>query len=222
MKQASDRNGGLYDRMLDDIVAGQFKSGQRLKISELAERYETSTNPVREALRQLQGEGFVEIEHNRGATVRKTDADSVRDVHEILQVLEPYFVSWYAEIASPSQIEKLKQIQEQIEALPNGAEDRSEFTKLDTQFHNLVYSSHYNQRAIQLWRTLRRNLHAFTVKIPLSPRRQSMVIDEHRELIDAFNVHDVSRAREVIVRHIAGAGDQIYKQLRIRDADSNA
>ncbi|MCP4379842.1 MAG: hypothetical protein GY798_00165 [Hyphomicrobiales bacterium] len=41
---------------------------------------------------------------------------------------------------------------------------------------------------------------------------------EHRELIAAFRNNDAAGAREVILRHIAGAGDQVYKQLRVREA----
>lgn len=218
MDDTAERDGGLYDRLLGDIAMGLFAGGQRLKINELAERYGTSSNPIREVLRQLQGEGFVEITQNRGATVRKTDTDSVRDVYEMLQLLEPYFVGWFAEVASAPQVDQLEEIQLKIEAMPVNPNDRFDFTELDSQFHDLIHSHHYNQRAIRLWRNLRRSLQVLTVKLPVSPRRRQAVNSEHRELIAAFSDNDSVRAREAILKHIAGAGDQVYKQLRAREA----
>ena len=67
--------GWVYDRIRDEIVAGCLGPNERLKVSELAARYGTSTNPIREALQLLRGEGFVVIEPNRGARVRPIDEE---------------------------------------------------------------------------------------------------------------------------------------------------
>jgi len=69
----------LYARIRQDILSGMLAANERLKVSSLAGRYQTSTNPVREALQQLRGEGLVVIEPNRGASVRRIDAGFVRD-----------------------------------------------------------------------------------------------------------------------------------------------
>ena len=60
-------------RLRSDIVSGALPAGCRLKTQELARRYGTSVNPVREALHQLNGEGFVVLSRNRGARVRELD-----------------------------------------------------------------------------------------------------------------------------------------------------
>ena len=60
----------VAQRIRDDIVAGRLAFGDRLTIDALANRYEVSHMPVREALRELQGDGLVVIEPNRGARVR--------------------------------------------------------------------------------------------------------------------------------------------------------
>jgi DNA-binding GntR family transcriptional regulator len=73
----------LHDLIREDIVEGRLEPGARLKTAELAERYGTSTNPVREALHQLQGEGIVVISPNRGARVRPVGEEFVRNIYEI-------------------------------------------------------------------------------------------------------------------------------------------
>ena len=109
----------LYDAILDDIYDGRLAGGQRLKVSEIAERYGTSTSPVREVLRRMQGEGFVEIHPNRGATIRPTDAGSIQNIFEVLQMLEPYFVNWFADYAPPDLLDELEGIQARIHELPH-------------------------------------------------------------------------------------------------------
>ena len=113
----------VYEMIREDIVSGRLGPNERLKVAELAERYETSTNPVREALQQLRGEGFVLMEPNRGARVRPIDADFVRDIIEIEVLIEPALTRWFVSIAGDSDIIELEAIQAEIEA--NNFEDRT-------------------------------------------------------------------------------------------------
>jgi len=215
-KNASSGTLSLYDQVLEDIAKGELQGGQRLKVKELADRYSTGANPIREVLRQLQGEGFIEISQNRGATVRKVDADSIRNIFEILQMLEPYFVRWFAEFADAGVIDEIAEIQELIEDVP--IQERDRFTKLDTRFHGKICSLHYNDRAIELWHKQRQALRAFSAKLPISSLRHKAILPEHRDLIDVFRRNDVDAACELIEQHVAGAGDHMYYQLRIREA----
>src|SRR5437764_1195259 len=79
-------------RIRDDIVAGTLPLGSRITIDALALRYGVSHMPVREALRDLQGEGLVVIEPNRGARVRAIDARFVENIFEIRTALEVMMV----------------------------------------------------------------------------------------------------------------------------------
>lgn len=69
------------------IVSGQFKIGERLVERELAERISVSRHPIREALRLLEREGFVEIFKNRGAVVKELDESSITEVFAIRSAL---------------------------------------------------------------------------------------------------------------------------------------
>ena len=67
-------------RIRDDIVSGALRFGERITMDALASRYGVSHMPVREALRELQGEGLVQIEPNRGARVRSIDSSFVENL----------------------------------------------------------------------------------------------------------------------------------------------
>ncbi len=98
----------IYERLRDDIIQGRFVANERLKVSELAERMGTSTNPVREALQQLRGEGFVVMMPNRGARVRTIDETFVRDIFEIEVLIEPALTRWFVGLATKADLDTLK------------------------------------------------------------------------------------------------------------------
>ena len=64
---ASTEGASIYELIREDIIEGRLSANERLVVADLAERHGTSTNPVREALQQLRGEGFVILNPNRGA-----------------------------------------------------------------------------------------------------------------------------------------------------------
>ncbi|WJS05609.1 GntR family transcriptional regulator [Roseibium aggregatum] len=210
--KAGDQEQSLYDAVLDEISTGKLAAGQRLKVSELAKRYGVSTSPVREVLRLLQGEGFVEIHPNKGAIVKHANASTIQNIFEVLQLLEPYFVTWFADYAQADMIDEMEEIQRKIEELPTG--NLTEFRKLDYQFHWSICRRHYNHVAADLWKKLRTALNVHGAKLKISPVRHQAIMDEHRELLAAFRANDAARAEAVINKHVAGSFTQMSQQMR--------
>lgn len=206
--------GSVYARLRDDIVMGRVKPHERLKVSELARRMGTSTNPVREALQQLRGEGFVVMTPNRGARVRPMDEDFVRDIVEIETLIEPKLTHWFVGMVTPDEISALEKLCEQMEAL--GMEQyQEEHSLLDLQFHRIMYDKHYNRHAVDLWWRHREILSAISRPFQISPRRRNEVLEEHRALLECAKNEDADEAARVINRHIEGAGRHIVEQMRL-------
>jgi DNA-binding GntR family transcriptional regulator len=208
----SVEDGTLCSQIRQDILAGRLDAEERLKISELASRYGTSTNPVREALQQLRGEGLVTIEPNRGARVRKIDEDFVRDIHELAELVEPYLLRWFVGICNDDHIRRLETIQARIEAL--NFTDGLLHSQLDQHFHQITYERHYNRSTVELWWRNRTILTGINRRRSISLRRQREVIEEHRGLIAALRDHDEDRAAALIARHVRGAGRHIIDRMR--------
>src|SRR4028118_1913708 len=82
----------VRDAIRHDIVKDIFPADSRLKISDLVERYGVSAAPIREALGQLEADGLIILEPNRGARVRKLDRNLVDEIFEIRIGLEPLLV----------------------------------------------------------------------------------------------------------------------------------
>lgn len=204
----------VYERLRDDIISGRLMANERLKVSELASRMGTSTNPIREALQQLRGEGFVLMTPNRGARVRPIDEEFVRDICEIEVLIEPALTRWFVGTATIADIEALECVQMEIETLNYADEDRH--SDLDLQFHRLMYDRHYNRHAVDLWVRHRQILGAIGRGFPTSLSRQANVLDEHRQLIACIKAQDAEGAARVIGQHVEGSGRSIIERLRLR------
>lgn len=211
---SSDAEPDVYTRIRNDILGGALNAFERLKVRDLAERYAVSTNPVREALQQLRGEGLVVIVPNRGAHVRAIDEEFLRNISEIQAMLEPYMARWFVRHATHDDIEKLEQIQAEIEEL--NFTDTARNSKLDFQFHITIYGRHYNDQAIRSWKAHYDLLQVAMRKYPVSLGRQAAVMKEHRALIDAIKRQDADGVAATMTRHVDGSSQHMMEQVRSR------
>jgi DNA-binding GntR family transcriptional regulator len=210
--EARHRGGPLYEAIREDIISGRLPANARLVVAELAERHGTSTNPIREALQQLRGEGFVVVAHNRGARVRPIDEDFIRDIYEIEVLIEPALTRWFVGIASGADIAALEALH--AEMLRLNYSDPARHGLLDTQFHHTMYARHYNRHAADLWWKHREILRAISRRLPISVGRQAAVMREHQEVLDAIKAQDADAAAATIARHVEGSGRHIIEQMR--------
>jgi len=205
-------DGSVYELIRDDIISGRLRANERLKVAELAERLGTSTNPVREALQQLRGEGFVVMTPNRGARVRPIDEEFIRDIYEIEMLIEPALTKWFVGMATDTDVAELERIQAEIET--NNFADKVRHGQLDTQFHLLIYGRHYNRHAADLWWKHREILRAISRQYPVTLARRAAVLREHREIIAEIRAGNAEGAATVVARHVEGSGRHILEQMR--------
>ncbi len=210
------RPASVYERLRDDIAAGRLQANERLKASVLAARYNTSSNPIREALQQLRGEGFVVFSPNKGARVRPVDEDFARDVYEIEALVAPYLTRWFVSMASELDIRRLETAQQEMEEL--NFRDHELHSVLDRQFHQIIYERHYNRHAVEMSANRREILHAIAKRFPFSPARQREIMTEHQQIIAAVKSGNAERAVEVISRHVMGSGRHIIDHMRAERA----
>ncbi|MBK8083229.1 MAG: GntR family transcriptional regulator [Devosia sp.] len=213
---ASSEGASVYELIREDIIEGRLKANERLIVADLALQHGTSTNPVREALQLLRGEGFVVIAPNRGARVRPIDQDFVRDIYEIGVLIEPALTRWFVGMATHEDILELERIQALIEA--NDFSDPLRHSELDTAFHTVMYRRHYNRHVAELWWKHREVLRAVSRRFNFTLARRAAVMREHRELIGHVKAQDADKAAEVIARHVEGSGRHILEQMRALNA----
>ena len=143
------RAASLYEIIRDDIISGRLKPNERLVVADLAERHGTSTNPVREALQLLRGEGFVvfvaQPRRARAADRPGFRPQHLRDRRADRASADPLVRrAW-----RPRGHRRARAIQGLIEA--NNFADPLLHSGLDTAFHTVMYQRHYNRHAAEIW-----------------------------------------------------------------------
>jgi len=190
----------IADHLRDRILSGQLKPGTRVLQDELAEEFEASRLPVREALRILSSSGLVTLRSNRGAWVSKLDQRDCDLSYKIRERLEPLLLSESMASFTADDVNGLVELQERIEA----NSDVEQFLVLDRQLHWATYKYHDAQQlatmVARLWDTTQHYRRAFS---HLTGSQRAWIINsEHRLLIEAIRVQDGAMAQRVLAMHI--------------------
>ena len=108
--QEQSLGGQLFKRIRDDILSGNYTPGEELKEATLGKQLGVSRTPVREALRQLDLEGLVEIAPNRGAKVIGISRKDVEDIYHMRARLEGLAARKAAEQIKEEELAELEEV----------------------------------------------------------------------------------------------------------------
>ena len=203
-KESGDKyslRGKVYDRIREDILNGVYEEHEELKEATLGEKMGVSRTPVREALRQLELEGLVEIIPNKGARVTGITKKDIEDIYQIRYLLEGLSARWATEYITEEQIEKM----EETLYLTEFHAKKGNFTQvyeLDSQFHELMYEA----SGSKMLNHILTDFHMYVTRI----RRTSLALDnrsknsteEHRAILDAIKARNAEKAEECAHNHV--------------------
>lgn len=194
------------------IVNGDYSPGERLTEDRLAEDFGVSRNPVREALRVVEAEGFVTIVPRRGAFVAVPDASMISDMFAARERLETLAAKLAAERATPADIAALRGL---LDAARD-ATDRAEFSdvaELNSELHLLVVSIGGNKWLSSIATGLYLQVHWIFRLGAVDRAPHSWV--EHIRLVDAIEAGDGDKAEEAAKAHVHAAAVAALTTLEI-------
>ena len=192
--------GRIYAELRDAITFSRLKPGERLLESKLCDQYKVSRTPLREALRQLQAQGYIEVEQNRGAIVKKTSIAEVEEIYSILALLEPYSAAKAAALRNKRDITRLNRLFEQMDS--NSLKDDYRLWVRDNDdFHNLIHSISESQVLLETIGNLRNRLYRFRI-LMMTKGNVETFTPQHREIVDAIVKGDGKQAEKCMRRHM--------------------
>jgi DNA-binding GntR family transcriptional regulator len=198
---ASDR---VAEHLRAAILGGEIGPGERIRQEEVAQRLGASRLPVREALRMLEAEGLIENETNKGARVPRLGRHELDVMYQMRERLEPLAISESIPHLGDTELSRLAEIQQQIEADSDVDREVSRFLELDREFHLLTYTGcpieQLTSMVTRLWNSTQHYRRAF-VKLS-GPERMWVVNAEHRLLLDAIERRDTVDAERCLNGHI--------------------
>ncbi|HZR92453.1 MAG TPA: GntR family transcriptional regulator [Gaiellaceae bacterium] len=173
----------VYRAIRERILSGAYSPGYRVVIDALAEEFEVSALPVREAIRRLEAEGLVIFRPNAGAQVAPAEPGVFVEELTVLAVLEGYATALAAPELRESGLARLEEINAKMVAAMERL-DVLTFGRLNQEFHAVVLEYCPNKVIVDVLRDLARRLDAIrrTVFVHI-PYRGAESIAEHRALI---------------------------------------
>lgn len=201
----------LVENLRDEILLGELVPGQYIRLEEIAARFDVSTMPVREALRDLEAEGMVTIYPHKGAVVTQLSSDDLQDIYDVRAVLE----EMATRLAVPYLTEAtFDQLFSYIDQMDNHLGELVTLIKLNHDFHNTLYCASGRRHLcdlilVQRYRT-QHYLHAYISELGGMPQAQA----DHRAIIEACRQRDADRAASLIYNHVAHVGQAIVEYVR--------
>jgi DNA-binding GntR family transcriptional regulator len=204
----------VADELRRRILSGELRPGQRLKIDELASLCDVSHMPVREALRELHGEGVLDVLPHRGAVIRGVDRNFIVNFYDVRAAIEAMLTGRCAERADASVIAALSEAAADFES----ATDATSRVAANRRFHDAINAAANNPQALQVLAQGRVLADALRLRFGYGEGRPEAIIAEHRALVTAVVDHDVDRACEIARRHCLAARDDLLAHFHAFDA----
>jgi len=188
-----------YAQLREEIVQGVLQEGEALYEIHLAERLGMSRTPIREAMKLLTRDGYLEELPSRGYAVPRRSLDDLREFFELREVLEASATRYAALRATPAQIAQLERLCDRYER----EKDHAKWVQVGHDFHSLLISAANNTRLSTMLNSLNAQIvmSRRTVSKADAMQRQTAVRD-HRAIFEAVKARDEVRAQALAAEHV--------------------
>lgn len=216
---SDDQTAVAYRSIRRMILDGGLLPGHRTSHRNLADQLRLGRSPVRDAILQLEAEGLVVQQGQRGISLREPSPTEFSEIYELRLVMEPFFAERSALLATPVQHAILAEATEQLAAiaarpdlmawLDDDANSRQLF-QLDMQFHATILAAAGNSIAARIFSSSHVLAHVFAWTGPqgsIEKRadRLASTATEHTAIYEAIRGRDPSLARERMRQHVLDA-----------------
>jgi DNA-binding GntR family transcriptional regulator len=189
----------IVEALRNSIFEGEYEPGDRLNMADLAQEFSTSAVPVREALRNLEAEGLVHFQLNKGVTVRKLSGAEVCELFLIRLPLEELAGSEAARLATPEKIAPLRELINKMASCMG----QEKWHRLHAQFHRELYAISKLPRLVQLIDTLRGQMQAYSKIYLTNMTHLELAHQEHCSMVQFLEQHDVHGITKIMYEHLA-------------------
>ena len=213
MNSSKSKKTIVYENLKKRIITHSLKQGDPLNESILSKELKTSKTPVREALQQLEKEGFVENIPGKGSFVSRISFQDIREMFEIREILEGEVIKRAVMKVDSGKLKILRDkfISSESE---NGRSTTSHFKSGD-EIHAFIIEAFGNNRLMEIYRRLhdhvvRNRIYFFDQS---HPGRSEESFKEHLEILDALEAQDPLRAEQAVRNHLKNSIEYLKKVI---------
>lgn len=189
----------IFDAIEHAIITGNLNSSQRLRTEELAAHFGVSHIPVREALRALGADGWVQQLPRRGFYIRAHSEEELFDLFDARAVIESSLAARAAKYRTPDQVTRLDELVSLgAKAVKSG--DPDQIAASNTAFHTHVGECANNVVLSGLLKRLSNRINFYFVQV--TPGRGQESVTEHTQIVDAIRRGDPDTAASLALSHV--------------------
>lgn len=212
-KEVTDKyslRGRVFNKIREDILNGRYKVKEELREVAIGEEMGVSRTPVREAFRQLELEGLIQIVPNKGAYVTGITAKDVRDIYVMRSLLEGLCARWATENISKEQMEEMEEniFLSEFHASKGHTEQMAE---LDNRFHEIMYEACRSKMLEHALRDYHQYVQRVRKKTLSTQTRSTASNAEHRKIMEAIKAENADMAEQLANKHMINAYENMVK-----------
>ena len=196
----------IFEQLERDILAGKYARGEVLSELGLSKKLGVSRTPIREAIRRLEQEDFLE-ESGRGAVVVGISREDMEDMYEIRLQTEGLAARRAALHITDEDLQKMRDALDlQHFYCGKEGENRSDQIKnQDSEFHRILYRSTGSKSYYSTLETLHKRMTKFRKASVSKQSRAQQSIQEHEAIYAALAAHDPDAAEQAALQHVRNA-----------------
>ncbi|EHA13702.1 GntR family transcriptional regulator [Halomonas sp. HAL1] len=194
-------HGEVAERIRVMITQGVLTPGSRVPEKQLCEQFGVSRTPLREALKVLAHEGFVELLPNRGARVAKLTKTTLKNTFEVMQSLESLSGELACARISDDELTNIEALHYQMLAYYKSG-NMKEYLLANQQIHEAIVVASQNDILIDVYKNLNQRVHRVRFTAELSNDYWSKAVAEHEAMIVALRERDGANLGQVLRRHL--------------------
>jgi len=188
-----------YSQLREEIVQGLLQEGEALYEIHLAERLGMSRTPIREAMKLLTRDGYLEELPSRGYAVPRRSLDDLREFFELREVLEASATRYAALRATDVEIAELERLCQRYEC----EKDDAKWVQLGHDFHNVLIKAAHNSRLQTMLDSLNAQIVISRRTVAMAdPVRRLAAVRDHRAIFEAVKARDEVRAQALAAEHV--------------------
>ncbi len=202
----------VYSTLKKAILNGDLKPNQRLIEQTVSRAMNTSRIPVREAIKKLEQDGFVERLPVRGFVVKRVSREEVEEIFGIRAALESYAAYTATDHISDMLISSLRDnIRDSYKALNEGEIEK--LTELNAQFHETLYKASGSNKLYRLINTFKDYIARYRKPLFSTKSGGLASLKDHDRIVEAMMKGDKEKVEKIIKRHILRGKNYIIKEM---------
>lgn len=191
----------VFDYLKNAIISGELKPGERLMEIAIAQQLGVSRTPVREAIRKLEKEKFIEMIPRKGAYVASTSLKDMLDVLEVRRLIEGFATELAAERMTDSGLVELHRTHKSfLKALDDN--DTEAMVNYDNEFHDRILEASENLKLIDIARALSEQVQRYRLSYFTEMTNFDELREWHEKIYDAIERKDSKSAGDFAKKHV--------------------